>query len=206
METTGTHRGAYAAVTGEAPWGDYGSILVHGMTAHLERVDGRLQLERTGPFVPGVTLPGIGDLIVTSAVRAAIEAVRLSGCSFARVDKARIVRLPWSGWDTTTELLPELPDSGEPEDFILALEHDAGLAEQLGELWELVAPDFARVERRRSELGRFHYRFTVYSEGRSAPDFFRASNMRCVFMSDRARSAIGHEALRWCRFHPAEFA
>jgi hypothetical protein len=39
----------------EAPWGDYGSILQHGMTAHLGRnPEGLAQLERTGPFIPPI--------------------------------------------------------------------------------------------------------------------------------------------------------
>jgi hypothetical protein len=46
-----------------APWGDYGNILVHGMSAHAGRsMDGRIRLERTGPFVPPITFPGIGDI------------------------------------------------------------------------------------------------------------------------------------------------
>ena len=34
------------------PWSDYGSILVHGMSGHLARSAGRIQSERTGPFIP----------------------------------------------------------------------------------------------------------------------------------------------------------
>lgn len=83
----------YSAITAEAPWGDYGSILVHGLSAHLARVGGRLQVERTGPDVPGIAVSGRSDVIVTDAVRARIESASLSGCSFAAVNKARIVRL-----------------------------------------------------------------------------------------------------------------
>ena len=36
----------------EMNWGDYDDILVSGMTAHLERHNDLLQLERTGPYVP----------------------------------------------------------------------------------------------------------------------------------------------------------
>src|SRR5689334_10501764 len=99
----------YAAITGQAPWGDYGSILVHGMSAHLGRVDGRLQIERTGPYVPGVSPSGIGNVIVTDPVRACIEGAALSGCSFIAVDKATIVDLSWSDWDLAAELPPVIP-------------------------------------------------------------------------------------------------
>lgn len=54
----------------EFPWGDYGAILVSGMTAHLGREDGLLQLERTGPFVPPLFMPGVGDIVVTEQFKA----------------------------------------------------------------------------------------------------------------------------------------
>src|SRR5262249_14925382 len=54
----------------ETPWGDYGDILFHGMTAHLDRHDEMLQLERTGPYMPPITFPGIGDIVVTDAFKA----------------------------------------------------------------------------------------------------------------------------------------
>jgi hypothetical protein len=52
-------------------WGDYGDMLQHGM-AH-RRTDGRLALERTGPYVPPITMPGIGDVVVTSDTRKLLE-------------------------------------------------------------------------------------------------------------------------------------
>jgi len=80
------------------PWGDYGSILASGMSAHLPRKDGLMQLERTGPFIPPISLPGIGDIIVTDAFRAELESSGLSGFTFAPVMKARIVELNWEAW------------------------------------------------------------------------------------------------------------
>jgi len=173
------------------------------MSAHLDRIGGRLQVERTAPDVPGIALSGIGDVIVTSTVRARIESAALSGCTFATVDKSKIVRVSWADWDVTAELPPVLPESGEPEDLILAQEHDQNLSDQVGQLWELVVQDLAEVERNPSPPGRFHYRFIVSSQGRPLPDFFRASNMRYVFISKRARATLGDDALRWCRLHPA---
>src|ERR1035438_5894652 len=55
------------------PWGDYGSILQHGMTGRLGRVDGLLSLERTGPYMPPITFPGIGDVVLSSGGRALLE-------------------------------------------------------------------------------------------------------------------------------------
>jgi hypothetical protein len=52
------------------PWGDYGNILQHGMTAHLGRVGGLLSLERTGPYMPPITFPGAGDVVLTVGAKA----------------------------------------------------------------------------------------------------------------------------------------
>src|SRR5439155_24383330 len=90
----------YRVEGGRAPWEDYGQILTHGMSAHLGRdARGTIQLERTGPFVPPISFPGIGDVLVTDAVKKQLEASGLSGFSFRAVRLARIVRLDWHLWD-----------------------------------------------------------------------------------------------------------
>ena len=89
-------------IGGSRPWGDYGAILVHGMSRHLPRLDGLIRLERTGPFIPPITLPGIGDVVVTHKFRAAIERTGLAGLSFAPVIKTRIVEFRWELWDPGT--------------------------------------------------------------------------------------------------------
>ena len=45
-------------VSSRSLWGDYGSILIKGMSRHLPRRDNLIQVERTGPFIPSITLPG----------------------------------------------------------------------------------------------------------------------------------------------------
>ncbi len=119
------------------PWGDYGNILVHGMTRHLDKSESLLQLERTAPFIPLVSMPGIHDVVVTDDVRnKLIHAI--PSIYFAPIKKARIVRLEWEQWDRSFPEPLAYPESGEPEDYILGLEHDPALAEQLGQLWQLV--------------------------------------------------------------------
>jgi hypothetical protein len=121
------------------PWGDYGSILIGGMTGHLPRSDsGLLQLERTGPFVPPISFSG--DWIVMSSFRAQLEGSGLTGLSFRPVVKARIVRLDWHTWDRSLSEPVEYPVGGEPENYILERPHDPGLADAMGELWQLVVP------------------------------------------------------------------
>jgi hypothetical protein len=123
------------------PWGDYGDILLSGMTTHQPRTqDGLLQLERTGPFVPPITLPGCEDPVVTDAFRARLEHSPLAGLGFRPVRKARIVRLEWERWDQASSDPAHYPAGGEPEAYIPGRPHDSGLAAQIGQLWEVVSP------------------------------------------------------------------
>jgi hypothetical protein len=126
-------------------WGDFGDILVHGMTNHLPRENGSLQLERTGPFVPQIFFPGVSDVIVNDLVKLKLSAL-LPELLFRPVIKARIVQLNWHEWPATGEEPAVLPESGEPEDYVLAAPHSASLAEELGPLWEVVAVIDAEIQ------------------------------------------------------------
>jgi hypothetical protein len=121
-------------------WGDYGYILQHGMTAHLERTGRLLSLERTGPYMPPITFPGIGDVVLNSAGRKLLESTGLRGLRFRPVYKARIVELRWQDWDLTAKEPPERPKSGDPEDYILERPPNSAIAEEMGNIWELVIP------------------------------------------------------------------
>ncbi len=78
----------------EAPWGDYGHILVSGMTER-RTPDGRLPLLRVGPFVPPITIAGVSDLLVTDEFRTLLSSSDLTGVRLAEAWKKRIVRLDW---------------------------------------------------------------------------------------------------------------
>jgi hypothetical protein len=124
------------------PWGDDGDMLLSGMTAHLDREDGLLQLERTGPLVPPIAITGIdatgySQIVVTEEFKSLLETTDLCGARFLPVIKRHIVRLDWQLWDQTADEPAEYPDSGEPEDYILARPHDQAVADQMGALWEL---------------------------------------------------------------------
>jgi hypothetical protein len=90
-------------------WGDYGAILASGMSAHLGRKNGLIQLEGTGPFVPPISLPGIGDIVVTDTFRRELESSGLTGFTFAPLIKARVVELRWEMWDRTARETGRVP-------------------------------------------------------------------------------------------------
>jgi hypothetical protein len=131
-------------------WGDYGEILQHGMAAQLPKISGRLSLERTGPYIPPITLPGIGELVLTSEARESLEESGLSGFSFMPVEKDLVVELHWERWNFAADEPEEYPQSGEPEGYILGQRHSPTAAKALGELWEVVIPVSATILRPRS--------------------------------------------------------
>ncbi len=112
------------------PWGDYGRILLAGMSRHLPRKDGLIQLEKTGPFVPPISFPGT-EVVVTSPLREAIEKNPEFRLQFLPVIKQHIVWLEWEMWDTLSELPSHMPRSGEPEDYILTRRHSKKAAKML---------------------------------------------------------------------------
>jgi hypothetical protein len=125
----------------QPPWGDYGAILLSGMTRHQPRTpEGLLRLARTGPFVPPITLAGAGDLLVTGPFRAELERSPLAGLGFRPVEKTHIARLEWERWDLTDDEPQEYPHGGEPESYIVGRPHDPELAAQIGAVWEVVLP------------------------------------------------------------------
>jgi hypothetical protein len=126
-------------------WGDYGEILQHGMASHRPRVGGRLALERTGPYIPPITLPGIGHVILNSQARQLLESSGLTGFSFRPVEKVLTVELRWENWNLTADEPPRFPDSGEPEDYILGQPDSPAASAALGELWEVSVPDTATI-------------------------------------------------------------
>jgi hypothetical protein len=179
-----SHPRLFSLVEPAPPWGDYGHILVHGMTSHRLRHKGLLQLERTGPYVPPIAFSGIGDIVVRDDVRALIAASGLSGFSFRRVIRARIVKLHWHEWDQDGPEPAEYPNKGEPEDYILDRPHDKETAHAIGPMWEMVIHDTAQIERLGS---RMEPTIRLVRRSWNGDDFFRAPTVAWTFISERAR-------------------
>ncbi|MEJ0000594.1 MAG: autotransporter-associated beta strand repeat-containing protein [Verrucomicrobiota bacterium] len=98
------------------------------MSARLERKQGLIQLERSGPAIAPITFPGPGDIIVTQALQIELAQSGLTGFSFLPVIKHTVVELDWEGWDVTADTPEEWPDGGEPEGYVVGQPHSTAAA------------------------------------------------------------------------------
>ena len=167
---------------------DISYIFYHGMDSR-PRENGLLQLERTGPFIPPITFPGAGPIIVTNATRQALIDSNLSGFTFLPVIKAHIVEFHWQGLRWNAPKLPEVSKSGEPEDYILDRPHSPVVAEKLGELWEV---EFVTIPNDR------------YQECNL--DWFRCWAIRGTALSKNAKIWMRANLSRWVKITPLELA
>lgn len=165
------------------PWGDYGAILLSGMVTRPDD-SGRVGVERTGPFVPPITIAGISTPIVTEDFRATLADSDLAGVSFRAANKRRIVRLDWTSWDRTAPEPQRYPAGGEPENYILGRKHDEALANEIGPLWELVLDH------------------TLDNPGDADIIRKQPTNFTRILVSDRARTWLSSHAAEWIMFTP----
>lgn len=186
----------------DVPWADYGDVLVAGLTERLPRRDGLLQLERTGPFVPSITVSG-DSVLVTDATRRQLAASGLTGFDFRPVLKARIVRLDWQVWDRDAEDPAEMPESGDPDDYILARPHDPALAEAMGDLWELVVAEGAELEKVRSGPHPWDARLYLKLDTWDGRDFFRPAGYGFTYVTERATVWLAALPDAWISLRPA---
>lgn len=167
-------------------WGDYGDILQHGMGAHSARQEGRIQLERTGPYIPPVSFPGLRGFVLTSEARLLLESSLLTGYTFRPVDKKLIVELHWEEWDLNAPEPASYPETGEPEDYILGRPHSSKAAEQIGDLWEVVIPPAVEVLRSRPIVESWK-ELTIKSATWNGADIFASSDVGYTFLTERAQ-------------------
>jgi len=87
-----------------AGWWDWEVEIIHGIAAHLPEVNGKIQLERTGPYIPTFTMPLGSPLIVTEEGMQKMADANFPNLTFELVDYANIVALDWETWDVTKGL------------------------------------------------------------------------------------------------------
>jgi hypothetical protein len=184
----------YRLMPVEAPWGDYGQVLMHGLSTRLDRQKGLIQLERTGPTIAPITSPNDNDRIVTQDFQLALEQSGLTGFSFQPVIKRHIVDLDWEEWDITADGPEELPEDDVASNYILRRPHETRAADELGILFEMVlAPG---IEARIDEDDVLH----VKPESWNGTDFFHATEFRIPCVSAKARAWIEHHAGDYVEF------
>ena len=181
-------------------WGDYSHYLMHGMAAPDDLKNGPLLLYRTGPYVPSISFPGIGDVVVTDEFKQKLEKSDLSGFSFRPIIKKKIVDLHWHKWDTTTDDPPEFPESREPEDFINERPHSPELAEKLGDLWEVVITPSASVKKIQPENWLSNMKIYLIADTWKGDDIFRAHDVLYTYLSKKAKEWLEVNAKEYVTF------
>lgn len=165
------------------PWGDYGDTLVSGMA---ERINDELQLKRTGPYIPPISLPGIGEVVVTDSFRRSLEESGLRGLVFEPVKKHHIARSEWHTWNTSNDEPPEFPESGEPEDYVLAKPHSPEAADEMGDLWAIILDKGAQVFRERPNAQSNRY-ILLRTRSWQGQDIFGSKDVGFIYATDRAK-------------------
>lgn len=193
----------YILQNAEMPWGDYGDILFSGMTSHLPRKDGYLQLERIGPFVPPITISGIGNVVVTDAFKEKLHLSGLSGLQFQPVIKTRIVHLEWEKWNKRVDEPFEYPQTGKPEDYILERPHSPELAEAMGMLWEVQLQEHTEVERVQVSANSWDVNIYVLVSSWDGTDWFKAKTVGYTYVSEKAKIWLEEQVFEYVKFKPA---
>lgn len=195
----------YRLESPNVPWGDYGSILVHGMTSCSARDDGSPELQRTGPFVPPITFPGLDCIVVIDTLRDQLQSSGLTGFSFVPAIKSVIVPIEWHEWDLLSDEPPFYPEEGEPESYISEDEHSPELARSMPELSRLVIARGA-TEIRVPE-GVHHGgdgQIFIRAASWQGADFFRADTTLYNYVSARARQWLLDHYPAWLAFKPVQ--
>jgi len=169
------------------------------MATHLPSQGGRLSLERTGPYIPPISLPGIGEIVLTSEAKQFLDGSGLTGFSTETVEKALIVELHWENWDLNAEQPFEFPDSGEPEDYIVGKQHNESASAALGELWEIVVPATVTILRPRSVVSSYKELKIDVSTWNGA-DLVRSNDYGSVLFTEKARDWFSSHWSRYIAF------
>jgi len=160
----------------EMPWGDFGDILLIGITDRLDRQNGLLQLERTAPYLPPMIISGLEDLLVNDTTKNKIEQSGLKGFEFLPVIKRHISFVDWTNWDTNAKDPHFYPDNNEPENYILKLPHSQKLADKMENVWEVLC----------KENGKFENSYT-FSPGELDLDIMITENSGWFIVSEKAK-------------------
>jgi hypothetical protein len=135
-------------------WGDFGKLLICGLAERDQ--GGILELRRTGPFAPPISiLNWLNTIVVTAAFRKEVSESFPFLPAFRQVKLLHVPEFRWEHWDRTKDLpCDHLPPMREIEDLIDGQPHSNIAASEIGALWECKAQPLAGA---RTELIQRHY-------------------------------------------------
>jgi hypothetical protein len=177
----------YTLKSAEPPWGDYGSILWHGLVEEASSDAAPLVLYRTGPFVPPISFPW-PTVVVTEAVRAQLCGEDFRGYVFRRVEARRVVELSWEQWDSNADDPREYPAGGEPENYLVHGRHSVRAASAFPSLHELHVPETSGLQLEGGAVDPAHY---------SGEDICRGNRFGYIYVSERLKDWLEREVGSW---------
>jgi hypothetical protein len=191
-------------------WGDYGSVLISGY-ATIDTSDSRLLLQRTGPYLPPLSLPrfsGGGAAHIVS--RDLFDVLASSGAADLQARPAikdRIVPLPWHEWDLSSPVVSVYPRDGEPQAYIWDIEPDETAARDMTTPWELLPPFVdCRLKLKTAADGMYLDAFDGFGDFSNCPGLFANRNdyYKHLVVDDHVMEMIKSFAGEWVRFLPID--
>ena len=174
-----------------APWGDVGTVVIHGLVSERDDETAPLLLRRTGPFVPPISQPQ-GAVIVDETARRRLLESDLTGFAFGPVRIHRVTSVPWTEWDRRQPRPPMAPPGGEPEGYVDELVHRPDLLPLMGTLYELQAARSVDVDETSG--------LRVLESSWDGADFAGALGTRWLLVSARARAWLEAHFSEWVSF------
>ncbi len=177
----------------DLPWGDYGDVLAHGF-ANLSEDRSKLELQRTGPFVPPFTQPSRSYVVVTESFLSQLRNAGLTGFTTIPVVVTKSPKIDWREWQPYGEKEMKYPAGGEPENYIERRKHSPEASAEFEPLTALLfqpAIDFV-----------FGKDAHVVASSWAGTDFFVARTARPIYkyVSQRGRDWLTEHAADWVEF------
>ena len=181
-----------------APWGDYGTVLWHGIA---QRHGPTLHLMRAGPFLPPISFP-IRGIVIADHFRGDLEDAGFRGLSFGEVVKERIVPIPWTDWDEAAPEPRRYPRSGEPADYLLRGRHSSTTAATMETAWELVPTGHVDFLTEEDPASPSRIRVSVNMDTWDGSDWVKGRSPAHCLVSDPVAAYLRTTVAKWITLTP----
>lgn len=191
--------GPFWRLKGPQIWGDYGDVLFGGLFDDPMRTDERINLTRSGPFVPPIFVLESKEVIVTDAFAKLMEQEGIHS-RFREVNLTKVVRIPWETWDSDKDLPKKPPPDLEPENYLLKGRHSPDTASQMERLWEVVLRNGATSETSGSYREKKLFIKSSTWNGDSIFHVNPRGTFTPIIVSDQAKAWLEQHAPIWVSF------